>query len=49
VVNDPGLAADVLLGRYLPGKTDVNQVRKNFPDRTLYVTSPARKEFKRIE
>ena len=49
VVNDPGLTADLLLGRYLPGKTDVNQVRKDFPDRTLYVTCPDRKEIKRIE
>jgi hypothetical protein len=49
VVNDPGLSADLLLGRYQPGKTDVKQIRKDFPDRSLYVTCPDRKEIKRIE
>ncbi len=49
IVNEPGLNADLLLGRYRPGKTDVKQIRKDFPDRSLYVTRPDRKEIKRIE
>jgi hypothetical protein len=49
VVNEPGLSADLLLGRYRPGKTDVKQIRRDFPDRSLYVTCPDRKEIKRIE
>jgi hypothetical protein len=37
VSNDPDLTASVLRGRYRPGKTDVEQVRSAFPDRTLYL------------
>lgn len=37
VVNDPDLTAPVLRGRYRPGKTDLNEVRAAFPDRTIYL------------
>jgi Dolichyl-phosphate-mannose-protein mannosyltransferase len=37
VVNGPELDAQVLRGRYRPGKTDLAKVRAAFPDRTLYL------------
>lgn len=48
VVNEPGLHADLLLGRYRPGKTDVQQVRRDFPERSLYVASPDRRTIERV-
>lgn len=49
VVNEPGLSNGLLLGRYRPGKTDLKQIRQDFPERSLYVTCPDRKEIRRIE
>jgi hypothetical protein len=42
VVNDPGLSSPVLLGRYRPGKTDVQQIRRDYPDRQVYIACPER-------
>lgn len=48
VYNDPGLNGDLLLGRYRPGKTDEAQIRRDFPDRALYVACPERHTIRRI-
>ena len=37
VVNDPGLTAPVIRGRFQPKKTDLALVKAAFPDRTLYL------------
>lgn len=48
VVNEPGLNAELLLGHYLPGKIDINEIRRAFPDRNLYVASPEKQTIIRI-
>ena len=47
VVNEPGLTADLLLGRYRPG-LDVNEIRRAFPGRNLYIASPEKQTIIRI-
>lgn len=37
VVNDPDLAADVLMGRYLPNTIPVAEIRRLYPERTLFL------------
>ena len=37
VTNDPDLDADVLIGRFREGRTDLAKVQTQFPDRALYV------------
>ncbi len=37
VTNDPDLSADVLFGRYQPDVVPLQDVRRAFPDRTLYL------------
>lgn len=37
VNNDPGFDADILLGRFRPGETDVDRVLELFPDRACYL------------
>ena len=49
VVNEPGLTSELLLGRYRPGVTDVARIRRDFPDRYLYVACPERGTIRRIE
>ena len=48
VVNLPGLSADVLLGRYRPGQTDLDAVVRDFPDRTVYLCRPNGSQFIRL-
>lgn len=48
VYNEPGLQADLLVGRFRPGQTDVAQVRRDFPGRILYVACPERHTIRRI-
>jgi hypothetical protein len=47
VVNEPGLTADLLLGRYRPG-LDINEIRRAFPGRNLYIASPEKQTIIRI-
>jgi hypothetical protein len=49
VVNEPGLASELLLGRFRPGETDVAQIHRDFPDRHLYVACPDRGTIRRID
>jgi hypothetical protein len=37
VTNDPDLSANVLIGRFRAGRTDLDEVQRQFPDRALYV------------
>jgi phosphate/sulfate permease len=37
VTNDPGLDADVLIGRFHAGRTELADVQMLFPDRTIYL------------
>ena len=37
IVNDPALEADVLYGRYRPGKTDPANIVRLFPNRRCYL------------
>jgi len=37
VTNDPRLDADVLIGRFREGRTDLAEVQRQFPERALYV------------
>lgn len=48
VVNEPGLNAELLWGRFRIGQTDVDQIRRDFPDRHLYVANPERGTFRQI-
>lgn len=48
VVNEPGLNAELLLGHYRPGQTDINAIRRAFPDRNLYIASPEKQTIIRI-
>jgi Dolichyl-phosphate-mannose-protein mannosyltransferase len=49
MVNEPGLHADLLLGRYRPGITDEANVLRDFPTRTIYLAAPERRTIRRIE
>ncbi len=49
VVNEPGLNAEVLLGRYRPGQTNVAQIRRDFPNRYLYIACPERHTIQRVD
>ena len=42
VVNEPGLNAEILLGRFRPGITNLAKVRNDFPDRHLFIVNPSR-------
>ena len=46
--NLPGLKAPVLRGRYRPGKTDLDQIAKDFPDRAIYLCQIRTKTIKLI-
>ena len=48
VVNEPGLDAELIIGRYRPGQTDVAQIRRDFPERHVYVACPERRTLLRI-
>ncbi|MBT6157839.1 MAG: hypothetical protein HOL01_14415 [Planctomycetaceae bacterium] len=47
VTNDPDLDADVLIGRFREGRTDLAKVQRQFPDRALYVYRAATGELQR--
>lgn len=49
VVNQPGLSSDILMGRFREGQTDVHQVRRDFPDRHVYVANPEQRSIREIE
>lgn len=45
VVNRPGLKDSLLMGRYRPGKTDLDAVVRDFPDRAVYLCRSDRSQF----
>lgn len=49
VVNDPALTGELLWGRFRPGKTDLAQIRRDFPDRHVYVTAPVWREIRLVD
>ena len=49
VVNEPSLTPELLLGCYRPGVTDVARIRRDFPDRHMYVACPERGTIRRVE
>jgi hypothetical protein len=49
VVNDPGLTGEMLWGRFRPGKTDLAKIRRDFPDRHVYVTAPASRTIRLVD
>lgn len=48
VVNDPGLSAPVLYGRYVPGKTDDDEIARDIPDRTVFLCEPDKHQIRRV-
>jgi hypothetical protein len=49
VTNAPALDAPVLIGRYLPDEVPVSQVRRLFPDRTLFLYRERDDEWRRLD
>ena len=49
VVNEPGLESDFLLGRYVPGRSDITEIRKAFPGRHVYVACPERRTILKVD
>ncbi|HUQ68889.1 MAG TPA: hypothetical protein VM165_05160, partial [Planctomycetaceae bacterium] len=48
VVNDAGVSGPLLLGRYRPGQTKLDDVARAFPDRVVYVVRWEQRELERI-
>ncbi|MDZ4684205.1 MAG: hypothetical protein SH850_03895 [Planctomycetaceae bacterium] len=48
VVNDAGLSGPLLLGRYRPGQTNLDEVAAAFPDRVVYVVRWEQRELERV-
>ncbi len=48
VVNDPGLSGPLLYGRLVPGKTDVQEVARDFPGRAVFLCEPDKHQIRRI-
>lgn len=49
VINDPGLDAPILFGRYLPGKTDPAEIARDFPDRAVFLCDPDKHSLRRVK
>ena len=49
VTNDPGLNADVLIGRFRAGRTDLSEVQRWFPDRAIYLYRATSGEFTELQ
>ncbi|MBC8117537.1 MAG: glycosyltransferase family 39 protein [Candidatus Saccharimonas sp.] len=48
ITNEPGLASAILLARLRAGVTDLSEIARDFPDRSVYVASPHRKSIRRV-
>jgi hypothetical protein len=48
VVNEPGLQSPVLYGRYLPGKTELEVLVRDLPERAIYVCEPDSRLLRRV-
>jgi len=49
VNNDPGLTGRLLVGRSIPGQTDLDQIARDFPNRDVYVCDPDRHQLRIIK
>lgn len=48
VTNEPGLATEILLGRYREGRTDLETVARDFPERQIFICRPERREWRQL-
>lgn len=48
VNNEPGLTGRILLGRYVPDRTDLEAIVRDFPDREVFLCEPDRRQVRQV-